>query len=67
MDERCRANKQQKKRLLQIHVIVPVEDELRMKYLHQNKEASKEQQSGPLHAVQDHLKVLDVSQDQKPQ
>lgn len=38
-----------------------------VKYLHQNKEGSKEQQRGPLHPVQDDLKVLHVSQNQKPQ
>lgn len=38
-----------------------------VKYLHQNKEGSKEEQRGPLHPVQDDLKVLHVSQNQKPQ
>lgn len=37
-----------------------------VKYLHQNKETSKEQESGPLHPMQDDLKVLDVGQNQKP-
>lgn len=36
-------------------------------YLHQNKKACKEEQRGPLHPVQDYLKVLQVSQNQKPQ
>lgn len=36
-------------------------------YLHQNKKACKEEQRGPFHPVQDDLKVLQVSQNQKPQ
>ena len=35
--------------------------------LHQNEETREEEQRGPLHAVQDDLKVLDVCQDQQPQ
>lgn len=38
-----------------------------LKYLHQNKEASKEEQCRPLHPVQNDLKILHVSQNQKPQ
>ena len=38
-----------------------------VKYLHQNEEAGKEQQCGPLHPVQDDLEILDVGQNQKPQ
>lgn len=40
---------------------------LYVKYLHQNKESSEEQQRGPLHPVQDDLEILDVSQNQEPQ
>lgn len=35
-------------------------------YLHQNEEGSEEEQSGPLHPVQDDLEVLHVGQNQKP-
>lgn len=37
------------------------------KYLHQNKKACEEEQGGPLHPVQDDLKVLQVSQNQEPE
>lgn len=36
-------------------------------YLHQNKEGGEEEQRGPLHPVQDDLKVLHVGQNQKPE
>lgn len=36
-------------------------------YLHQNKEGCEEEQRGPLHPVQDDLKVLHVGQNQKPE
>lgn len=40
---------------------------LYVKYLHQNEEAGKKQQRGPLHSVQDDLKILNVCQNQKPE